>query len=145
MNVVALVLSLFAVALVVPGEGRTVLESLEYSVTLLPALAVFAVILTVLQRYLHPLLVVLFGKLVLRTFGLFLLLIDMLVFVVTVYFTPLALPLHPEAWWGIPVATVVFDAFSFILVTLVGLNRPWPGDRGYEGLWQILGDRKSVV
>lgn len=138
-NVIALILSLFTIALVVPSSARSLPGSLEHVISLLPALAVFAAILTVLQRLLHPLLVVAFGNLVLRSFGLFLLLIDMLVFTMTASLTPLGLTLGQQAWWGIPVITVVFNIFVVLLTTLFGLNRPRPdGTQAYEEFWRII-------
>ncbi|MFT4306936.1 MAG: AarF/UbiB family protein [Microbacterium sp.] len=139
-NLASLIIGLFLVALIVPADGRPLADSLEFALTLLPALAVFALVLTLLQRVLHPLLVIVFGAVVLRTFGLFLLFIDMIVFVIAVWLTPLPLPFDADTWWGIPVATLLFDLVSFTLMTLLGLNRPWPDPvRPGAGVWQVLG------
>ena len=136
----ALVVQTLAVATISRGD---LAGHLDEAVSLLPAVVVFAAILTTVRWFVRPLIGIVFGRWVLRTFGVIWLLLDMAVMTLTIQITPLHLPFTAELWWSIPVTTVLFALFGFVITTFWGLNSPGPGDtRRYERAWRVL-DRFS--
>ena len=89
---------------------------------------VLGVIFTLINWALRPVLLMIFGRLVIRTFGLFLLLIDALVFWLTTRLSEWLLPFEfviadPVVLW-ILLAAILYNLFKFVLAALLGVNRP---------------------
>lgn len=146
-NAVSLVLVLLAVAAVIPPDTAQVsgfAARFGQALSLVWAVLLFSVLLTLAHLLVRPLLHVVFGSIMLRSFGVFAVLLDMVLFSVILVVTPLRLPMGPEAWWGIPLATVLFEVVSPTLLTLLGVNRPRPHlPRANRSLWRFL-DRVST-
>jgi ubiquinone biosynthesis protein len=140
---IALVVGLLLVAIVailaegtyVAAEVTTRLESVR---TFLPALLIFSIILTAIHWFVRPLLLIFFGGWLLRSFGLFALILDIVLFTVAVFLAPVQVQ-SESAWWVILLAALFYDIADFSLGTLVGLNRPRPDDkRAHEAVWRQL-------
>ncbi|SHI58346.1 hypothetical protein SAMN02745244_00647 [Tessaracoccus bendigoensis DSM 12906] len=143
-NYAALVLALFTIVLLGSGAaaitGQPVWTSLAGAASLLPHLLLFTLVMSLIRALVRAPLIVVFGSLVLRTFGLFLVLIDMVVFTITAAFVPLTTLPPDQTWWGIPVTVVLFLIFSLGIATVLGLNRPLPnGARPHAEIWRLLG------
>jgi uncharacterized membrane protein YvlD (DUF360 family) len=146
-SIVDLVALLLAVSLVTvlnilkdgDAVAADVVAGLQSNTSLLPAVLVFSVILTAIHWFVRPLLLIFFGGWLMRSFGLFALILDIVLFSVAVLLAPVQVQSTAVAWWSIPVAAVVYDIVDFALVVVVGLNRPRPdGKRRHEAVWRQL-------
>jgi ubiquinone biosynthesis protein len=141
---VALVIGLFLavlVALIVNHDvvAADVAARVQSDQRLLPSLLVFSIILTAVHWFLRPLLLIGFGGWLLRSFGLFSLIVDIFLFAFAIWLAPSLLLNAPAPWWGIPVAATVFNVVDLVLGALVGLNRPrLDGRRSHEAVWRQL-------
>jgi ubiquinone biosynthesis protein len=112
---------------------------LESNAALWPAVLIFSIILTVIHWFVRPLLLIFFGGWLMRSFGLFALILDIVLFSVAILLAPVQFQSTPVPWWGIPVAAVLYDLVDFALVLLVGLNRPrLDGKRRHAAVWRQL-------
>ncbi len=102
-------------------------------------LPVLGLLFTVISWVVRPALLMLFGRLVIQTFGLFLLLIDALVFWLTTRLSPFQFEIaRPVIFW-ILIAAIVFNLFKFLLSALLGVNRPQVKAAPSEGaIWKRL-------
>jgi uncharacterized membrane protein YvlD (DUF360 family) len=128
-DLVALVLALLLVAILsILKDGDVVaadvVARLQANTSLLPAVLVFSIILTAIHWFVRPLLLIFFGGWLMRSFGLFALILDILLFSIAILLAPVQVQATAVPWWAIPVAAVLYDLFDFVLVQLVGLNRP---------------------
>lgn len=127
---------------IVPGEMAARLQA---NLSLLPAVLVFSITITAVHRFVRPLLVIFFGGWLMRSFGLFALILDILLFWLAIVLAPLELPTATWPWWGIPVAALAFDVINFAIGALVGVNRPrLDGRRAHEAAWRRLERLPSV-
>jgi ubiquinone biosynthesis protein len=141
---IVLLLGLVLVTVVaVIRDGRTVAP--EYDWSLVPAVVAFSVVLTAVHWFGRPLLVIVFGGWLMRSFGLFALILDIFLFAVAVFLAPVQFQTTSTPWWSIVVAAVLYNLLGFIIGTLVGVNRPRPdGKRTHEALWRQLERLSSV-
>lgn len=132
-------LSLTTVLLSTLNSGGAILAALTYLVTLVPAIAVFTLVLTAIRWLVRPLFGVVFGQWLLRSFGLLAMLLDMVILTVALVISPLGLPITGETWWAVPTTAVLFGALSFALGTLAGINRPRVTDwRWNTEMWRMF-------
>jgi ubiquinone biosynthesis protein len=132
---------LVLIALVADGQMGTdqIASTLRPAGSLFPALFIFSIVLTAVHWFVRPLLVMAFGGWLLRSFGLFTLVLDILLFAIAVLVAPLQFQAGVAPWWSIPVLAVVFNVVAFVLDTLVGLNRPRPDSkRELDWAWRRL-------
>ncbi len=141
---VALVLGLILVtilALVVEGQvaATEIAARLQSEASLLPALLIFSIILTAIHWFVRPLLLIFFGNWVMRSFGLFALILDVILFALALFLAPLQFGAASVPWWAILIAALLYNVIDFALVTVVGLNRPrLDGRRAHEAAWRQL-------
>jgi ubiquinone biosynthesis protein len=149
-DVIALLLSLFlvtTVALVMDGQLTTadIAARLQSDWSLLPGVVTFSIILTAFHWFLRPLLLIFFGSWFLRSFGLFSLILDIFLFTVAILLAPVSFQAGSVPWLGILAAALLYNILDFLLVTLVGLNRPrLDGKRAHEAVWRELERLPSV-
>src|SRR3954454_7946957 len=104
--------------------GEDVVASLQSNLALLPSLLVFSIVLTAVHWFVRPVLVVFFGNWLIRSLGLFSLILDIVLFWLAIFLAPVQFQLTSGPWWTIPIVAVVFRIFDFAFVILVGLHRP---------------------
>jgi ubiquinone biosynthesis protein len=147
---IALVVGLLLISVVayltgIQNVGAEYLASLPTDWSLLAALVSFSIVLTAVHWFLRPVLVIFFGSWVMRSFGLFALILDIVLFSIAVLLAPVQFPVASAPWWWIPVAAVMFNIVDFVLAVLVGLNRPHLDDkRAHERVWKQLERLPSV-
>lgn len=100
---------------------------------------VLGLLFTAISWVVRPALLMIFGRLVIRTFGLFLLLIDALVFWLTTRISPFEFEIaRPVIFW-ILIAAIIFNLFKFLLGALFGVDRPQVEASPTEGaIWRRL-------
>ncbi|HEY1296901.1 MAG TPA: AarF/UbiB family protein [Chloroflexota bacterium] len=143
-DLVALILGLVLVTIVgLIADGQMAMADiaarLRSDVPLLPSVAIFSIILTAVHWFVRPLLLIFFGGWLMRSFGLFALILDILLLFVAAFVAPLQFQTSALPWWGIPVAAVLYDLIDGGLGILVGLNRPrLDGERRHAAVWKRL-------
>src|SRR5436190_12159099 len=102
------------IALVADGQmgAENIASTLQSAESLLPALFIFSIVLTAVHWFVRPLLVMAFGGWLLRSFGLFTLVLDICLFAIAVLVAPLQFQAGTAPWWGIPVLAVVFNVVA---------------------------------
>jgi ubiquinone biosynthesis protein len=115
-------------------------SALDYLWSHAPAILVFSIVLTAVHWFVRPLLVIIFGSWLMRSFGIFRLFLDMLLFSIALGLTPVRFATGTSTpWWSIPVAALLFDLLDLLVGTVLGLNRPAiRGGRANEGTWRLL-------
>lgn len=100
---------------------------------------ILGLIFTVINLLLRPVLLMLLGRLVIQTFGLFLLVVDAVVFWLTTRLSPFEFAIVPPVVLWLFVAAVLFNLFKFLLAAVVGVNRPQvEGAPSGGDLWKRL-------
>ena len=135
------------VALVADREfvGADILTRVRAGGPLLPALVVFSGVLTAVHWFLGPLLTISFGSWLMRSFGLFAVVLDVILFSVAILIAPLQLRPAAGPWWGIAVVAVLYNVIDFVVGVLVGLHRPrLDGGRAHAAAWRRLERLPSV-
>ena len=80
-----------------------------------------------------------FGRLVIRTFGIFLIFIDTVVFWLTTRVSPFEFVIAPPAIVWLLLAALFYNLLKFVLSTLVGVNRPHvEGAPASDAVWKQL-------
>jgi ubiquinone biosynthesis protein len=147
---VALVLSLLLVTIVaaiwsVNLSAAGVLASIQANGSFLGSVLVFSIILTAIHWFVRPLLLIFFGGWLIRSFGLFALILDVVLFGFAVVLAPVLFPNLIAPWWAIPVAAVVYNFLDLVLNMLVGVDRPrLGGQRRHAGVWRRLERLPSI-
>lgn len=140
---VALALALLLVilaALIADGQftSAQLAARLQSDAPLIPTVLIFSITLTTIHWFVRPLLLIFFGGWVIRSFGLFALILDVLLFLLAMLVAPVQFQ-TTFPWWGVPFAAVLYDLIDFGLGTLAGLNRPRvDGKRRHEAVWRRL-------
>jgi ubiquinone biosynthesis protein len=141
---VALIVALALVtvlALIADGylAASDIATSLQSGVAIWAVVLVFSLILTAIHWFVRPLLLIFFGSWVIRTFGLFALILDIILFTIALFLAPVPLQAASVAWWAVLLAALLYNVVDFALVTVVGLNRPrLDGRRAHETAWRQL-------
>ncbi|MDL1897595.1 hypothetical protein FBQ82_15125, partial [Anaerolineae bacterium CFX7] len=100
---------------------------------------VLGLLFTLISWVLRPVLLMIFGRLVIQTFGLFLLFIDALVFWLTTRLSPFQFEIASPVIFWILIAAIIFNLFKFLLGALVGVDRPQLERAPSEGIiWKRL-------
>jgi ubiquinone biosynthesis protein len=111
----------------------------QSNASLWPSVLVFSIILTAIHWFVRPLLLIFFGGWLMRSLGLFALILDIVLFSIAILLAPLPFQSTAVPWWGVPLAAVLYDLIDFALVVLVGLNRPrLDRRRRHEAVWRQL-------
>src|SRR3954454_24719775 len=119
--------------------GEDVVASLQSNLALLPSLLVFSIVLTAVHWFVRPVLVVFFGNWLIRSLGLFSLILDILLFWVAIFLAPVEFKLASGPWWSVPIVAVLFRIVDFIIAIVVGLNRPrLDRRRAHDAVWRQL-------
>ncbi len=134
---VVAVLSLIHVAQPFPfGPDRAPIVSFDQAS--LPALILFAAVLVLANRYARPVIVAVFGRLVLRSLGLFVIVINALTLVVASILAPRIVTLaEPTLLWLLLAATL-YTVLISLVGTLLGLNRPSTTGEAEGVIWRLL-------
>jgi ubiquinone biosynthesis protein len=103
------------------GEYVSVFTISDWMWWMIPVLGL---LFTVISWVVRPALLMIFGRLVIQTFGLFLLLIDALVFWLTTRLSPFEFEIASPVVFWILIAAIIFNLFKFLLGALVGVDRP---------------------
>jgi ubiquinone biosynthesis protein len=147
---IALVIALLLVTIVAfikDGDfaAADMWASIQSNSSLLPAVLIFSIILTAIHWFVRPMLLVFFGGWLMRSFGLFAMILDIFLFAVAILLAPVKFEGPTPTWWLIPVAAVLYDLVDFGLGILVGLNRPQlDGKRPHEAVWRRLEQLPSM-
>jgi ubiquinone biosynthesis protein len=143
-DLIALIVSIFLVvllALLMEGQAAVtrIADRFESGQSILGPLVLFSIILTAIHWFVRPLLLIFFGGWLMRSFGLFALILDVVLFYLALFFAPVEFKTSPSAWWAVPVAAILYDVIDLGLGVLVGLNRPHVyGGREHEAIWRRL-------
>lgn len=100
---------------------------------------ILGLIFTAINWVLRPVLLMILGRLVIQTFGLFLLVIDAIVFWLTTRLSPFEFQIATPVILWIFVAAILYNLSKFVLEAVVGVNRPQLEANPSEGiLWKRL-------
>ncbi|TAH53782.1 MAG: hypothetical protein EYC68_01715 [Chloroflexota bacterium] len=141
---IALVIVLFIVTILSVATGSNVdattqLAGLQFAVSVLPIVAGFAVILTTVHWFVRPVLVILFGGWVIRSFGLFVVVLDIFLFYFAIFLSPATFQIAEPRWIWTTLGALLFDVMSLIVGTLFGVNRPrLDMTRANDAVWKQL-------
>jgi ubiquinone biosynthesis protein len=147
-DLIALILALLVVAVIaILTQGRVLAAELltriesDFWISVL----IFSVVLTAIHWFVRPVLLLFFGGWLMRSFGVFALILDVVLFYVALFVAPLLFQADLTPWWAILVAAMLYDTFDVLLAVLVGLNRPRvDGKPAHQAAWRWLERLPSV-
>lgn len=126
-NSIALLLTFFILRFIrvpAPDESGAFIPVFTISDWVWWMIPVLGFLFTAISWVVRPVLLMIFGRWVIQTFGLFLLLIDALVFWLTTWISPFDFQIaRPVILWVL-IAAILFNLFKFLLSALVGVDRP---------------------
>jgi ubiquinone biosynthesis protein len=129
------------------ADGNYVLDQplLEISGGGILGLALLGLSLALVEAFFRPILSALFGKLVIRTYGLLILVNNTIVFWLAIGFvtwlTPMTVAVPDPRWLWMFVVAALFSLLLLAVNTLLGLNRPRISDLGTDDPFWRLADR----
>lgn len=138
LSVIVLVLGVFHVPQPFPfGETRAPI--LGFQDIDLWEVAWFAGALVLVNRFARPVIVALLGRVILRTLGLFVVVINAVTIYLATLISPTFVAVADPFWLWLIVAATLFTALSAVVMTALGLNRPAAVALGYGGpVWDVL-------
>jgi ubiquinone biosynthesis protein len=130
-QIIVVALAVALVAWLMPGvhiENATIVHFL-----------VIGLVLACLNAVLRPVLVILTGRLLISTMGLFLIVVNFIVFLVAYLIFPSQGNIDPPVWLRLLIMSVLVSLIVTVVEAVLGLNRPEVdvGGRG-AGIWRIL-------
>jgi ubiquinone biosynthesis protein len=142
--ILALLLAAF-VAILIQGQALASQLLARIQSDFLVAVVTFSIVLTAIHWFVRPVLLIFFGGWLMRSFGLFAVILDIVLFFIALFVAPVLFHAEATPWWAVPVVAVLYDMFDLLLAILVGLNRPrLDGRRAHAALWRRLERLRSI-
>ena len=138
--VVLFLFSLLHISYTSPISGKAY-DGPAFAIGTQPVLTIvaFSILLALVEAVLRPALLILSGRLLLRSMGLVMVAINVLLVLLTIYIAPGDFTIADPGWfWGTIIA-LVFTLLSSSLQVIVGVNRPHIDVSNRNGaIWRVL-------
>ncbi len=116
-----------------------VLPGIQLVVPSLLAFFILGLLLGLLYTFVRPVLVAITGRLLIATMGLFLIILNFIIFVLLIWLFPGEVIVSEPKWLWVLLASVLIALFGTLFESLLGLNRPELDDVGRgQMLWRVL-------